>query len=264
MADRDAGSRGEEDEPRDPEGREAGEHHEPGPPAAAAPVDPMPPLKPFTAPSGAPGTPRPGGAGPIVYGPVPGPAGPGPVPGPAGFPGARPLGSASGAFGAAPAFGPAQAASGPAYGPAATRMYGQPPFDAGPALGGHAYGPGGTGWTAPGWGTAAGGAGARPGNGARSAASRFGAFARGRGGQLIVAGLIGAVIGGGTVGVGTALWNRDGGYGATLDNGYQDGPWNRPYGGGQRLKDLQDQLSQLCRPTEGGFRCELPRSGGSR
>ncbi|MFF3666862.1 hypothetical protein [Microtetraspora malaysiensis] len=293
MADRDAGSRGAEDEPRDPDGQALGDRHDSGP-ATAAPADSAAQpssgdagnaeqpadstnaaagttptaadsmsdlgLKPFTSPSGAPG-PRPGGPGPAPtfappYGPAttpthaPGPApygwtqGPGP---------ARPPGPASGPGGM------------PASGPAVTPMYGQPAVVAGPAFGTYAYGPGGPGWAAPGWATTAGGAGAGSGSRPQSAAHGFGAFARGRGGQFIVAGLIGAILGGGAVAVGTAIWNQEHAYSAPFENGYLDGRGqrDRSFGGGQRMKDLQEQLSQLCQQTESGFRCAVPRSGRS-
>ncbi|WP_285708071.1 hypothetical protein [Microtetraspora sp. NBRC 16547] len=271
MADRDAGSRGAEDEPRGPEDTAPEGRQEPEPKpvetdaqaegAKAESGDEPVTAEPVAGGEAGAGTPAASGADaerPTTVNPVPTPP-TRPFASPDGSPGPRPgnFGPTPPAYGfGAPTFGPASGSVGPTVSAA---------FGSAPGSGNYAYGPGGPGWTAPGWRTAP-GVGV-PGHGSRlpSHAARFGAFARGRGGQLIVAGLIGAIIGGGAVAVGTAIWDRGQVYDATLERGYGDGrnPLDRSFGQRQGPSELQDQLSRYCKRTETGFRCELPRSGGS-
>ncbi|MEZ0074010.1 hypothetical protein [Planotetraspora sp. GP83] len=102
-----------------------------------------------------------------------------------------------------------------------------------------------------------------------------GGFAGGRrthAGQLVAVGLagvlIGAILGGGVVAVGGALWNRVHGHYYRVSYENQDpragrGPWERPFGRrfGEDIPPGVGQLPRFCQRTDTGFRCDMPGPG---
>ncbi|MBO3744493.1 hypothetical protein J5X84_00340 [Streptosporangiaceae bacterium NEAU-GS5] len=148
---------------------------------------------------------------------------------------------------------------------------GAPPPGSSAPTGGYAYGPGGAGWSAPGW-SASGGPGSgwsapppsgppygtQPGWGGPAGGygprAGFGGFARSRAAQLIVAGLVGAIVGGGVVAAVAGAWDRANTRRVVFDEGgprgrfpLDRGPYRIPGPG----------PGGNCQRTDTGFRCDF-------
>lgn len=280
MAEKDAGSRGAEDEPRDPRPEpETGPAGSSEPTATSGSAEPAAPgqsagsTETEPAASAAPaGSASSSGSVEQNAPTTPLPARPtfvSPWASPAGTPGGVGPGSPSAGQGSMPGnVGPGSPWTGPGQSPRATGPYAAWSGQTGPGQPGSgpanakqpgswgAFGPGGAGWNAPGWQDphARFAPPPRPSLSARLAAR----LPRGQTGRLVVVGvacaLAGALLGGSVVAVTGLVWNRVDSR-LSWDSG-RDRPRLFPRGYGQDVpQSPEDFLPPWCRRTDSGVRC---------